>query len=203
MTTRSAALARRALPGRRSGLQRERIVAAAAELFRTRGYRGTSLGDIGAAVGTTGPAIYRHFPSKEAILLELVERAVRRSQRDVLTVLDQQLPPRETLEAIVRKAVDHVLEEADLVALADQEARHLSPRVRPRAAREQRAIAGAWMDALRAVRPELTDPEVRCLCTGAFALIRALPRGGAPPPERARALFTAAALAALLAEPAG
>src|SRR5262245_45443874 len=102
----------------RDGLRREMIVAAAAELFRKQSYRGTSLEDIGAAVGTTGPAIYRHFPSKDAILVELLDRAFRRSQRDVLAVQKRKLPAREALAEMVLKAVDHVIEETDLVALA-------------------------------------------------------------------------------------
>ena len=50
------------------------IFSAAAELFRKQGYRGTRIEDIGAAVGTTGPAVYRHFPSKEALLSRAPDR---------------------------------------------------------------------------------------------------------------------------------
>src|SRR5688572_4200748 len=85
-------------PGRRPPLRREMIVAAAAELFHERGYAGTSIEDIGAAVGMTGPAIYRHFSSKEALLSELLERAIRRGQRDIVAALSSGLSPEEALE---------------------------------------------------------------------------------------------------------
>jgi len=51
---------------------RERILEIARELFGARGYAGTSLSDIAAALGTSKAAIYYHFPSKAAILEALV-----------------------------------------------------------------------------------------------------------------------------------
>ena len=49
---------------------RERILAAARELFARRGYRGTSVGDIEAAAGLSprSGALYKHFASKQAVL---------------------------------------------------------------------------------------------------------------------------------------
>ena len=44
------------------------ILAAASRLFAERGYPGVSLEDIGAAVGVSGPAVYRHFSGKQALL---------------------------------------------------------------------------------------------------------------------------------------
>ena len=54
------------------GTRREQILATAAELFAERGFNGVSINDIGAAVGVSGPALYRHFPSKDAVLGELL-----------------------------------------------------------------------------------------------------------------------------------
>jgi AcrR family transcriptional regulator len=45
---------------------------AAAKLFSTRGYVDTGIDDIGEAVGVTGPAVYRHFKSKEALLVAVL-----------------------------------------------------------------------------------------------------------------------------------
>ena len=47
-------------------------IAAAERLMAERGYLAVRLEDIGAAVGVSGPAIYRHFPNKEALLVELL-----------------------------------------------------------------------------------------------------------------------------------
>ena len=49
---------------------RERLIAAAIELFAERGYEGTSVGDIEAAAGLVprSGALYKHFASKRALL---------------------------------------------------------------------------------------------------------------------------------------
>ena len=55
----------------RSKQRRAEIMSAAAALFAQRGFHGVSIDDIGAAAGLSGPGIYRHFPSKEAVLAVL------------------------------------------------------------------------------------------------------------------------------------
>ena len=52
--------------------RRARLLAAAEQLMAERGYAAVRLEDIGAAAGVSGPAIYRHFASKEALLAELL-----------------------------------------------------------------------------------------------------------------------------------
>lgn len=48
------------------------LIAAAERLIAEHGYLAVRLEDIGAAAGVSGPAIYRHFPNKEALLVELL-----------------------------------------------------------------------------------------------------------------------------------
>ena len=52
---------------------RERILAAARELFAQRGAQRTSLRDIADKLGITKPALYYHFDSREALLASIVE----------------------------------------------------------------------------------------------------------------------------------
>ncbi len=62
-------------PNRRSRRKSDRrlqLLAAAERLFAERGFLAVRLEDIGAAAGVSGPAIYRHFPNKEALLVELL-----------------------------------------------------------------------------------------------------------------------------------
>src|SRR3954467_4205045 len=57
------------LQGSGTGVRRGRIIRAARTLFARNGYDSTSLEAVGRAVGITGPALYRHFPSKDALFL--------------------------------------------------------------------------------------------------------------------------------------
>jgi AcrR family transcriptional regulator len=54
---------------------RERILLEAAQLIATQGYGTTSTRDIASAVGITQPGLYRHFASKDEILIALFDRA--------------------------------------------------------------------------------------------------------------------------------
>ena len=186
-------------PGRRPPLRREMIVAAAAELFHERGYRGTSIEDIGAAVGMTGPAIYRHFASKEALLTELLERSIRRGQTDIVAALSAGLAPIEALERVVRLSVRNTIEERASVITGERETRNLPPEVRRRLARERKVMFDAWVEALRAVRRDLSPEEARAIIHGVTSLILAVNRASALKPEAATDLFAGMAMAALLA----
>lgn len=58
---------------RTGGQRRKEILAAAAELFAEEGYRGTSLDSVAAAVQLTRQGLLHYFPSKEAVLLAVLE----------------------------------------------------------------------------------------------------------------------------------
>ncbi|MEQ6899402.1 TetR/AcrR family transcriptional regulator [Microbacterium sp. KR10-403] len=64
--------------GYRSGRERRaRILAAAMTLFAREGYADTSLRDLAAKVGVSKSALYHHFPSKDALLLAVLEERDR------------------------------------------------------------------------------------------------------------------------------
>jgi TetR/AcrR family transcriptional repressor of nem operon len=68
---------------------RERIVAAAARLFREKGFEGVGVDAIMEDVGLTHGGFYRHFRSKEDLAAEAVERglAVSAGKQDAFTSL--------------------------------------------------------------------------------------------------------------------
>ena len=53
--------------------RREQIFEIALQLFSSKGYIQTSVGDLAKAAGVTKPVIYQHFVSKKALYLELLE----------------------------------------------------------------------------------------------------------------------------------
>ena len=62
-------------PAKLPGPQRRTLIeTAAARLFAERGYAGTRLDDVAAAAGVTKPMVYRHFASKKALYLALLDR---------------------------------------------------------------------------------------------------------------------------------
>lgn len=69
--------------------RRAQLLGIATEVFRARGYQGTSMDDIAAAAGVTKPVLYQHFASKETLYKEVIDvlgaslLEVARSLRDV------------------------------------------------------------------------------------------------------------------------
>lgn len=57
---------------------RERILDAALELLRRKGFDGTSMNDIAEAVGIRAPSLYKHFPSKDALFAAVTPAVAER-----------------------------------------------------------------------------------------------------------------------------
>lgn len=60
--------------GDERGDTRERIISAAIHFFSSEGFKGTSIRQLGQAVGITSAGLYSHFPTKEAVLAAAVTR---------------------------------------------------------------------------------------------------------------------------------
>lgn len=84
------------LPTARDRAKAERrvaLLAAAARLFAERGFDGVTLGDIGEAAGVSGPAVYRHVASKQALLGAILVDVSERLLTGGRAVAAAHLPP--------------------------------------------------------------------------------------------------------------
>src|SRR5690242_12473496 len=88
--------------------RRSQLIAAAERLVAERGYLAVRLEDIGAAVGVSGPAIYRHFPNKEALLVELLVGISTRLLAGARDVIARDDDPRTALDNLVDFHLDFV-----------------------------------------------------------------------------------------------
>lgn len=131
----------------------DHILAAAAQLFRERGYHGAGIDEIGEAAGISGPAVYRHFSNKEAVLVALAERALTRVATSLDDVATEAAHPEERLAGFLRASVSVTLDDRDLSAIFLRELRHVTLPSRLR--RVQQRNSQQHVDALLAVRPEL------------------------------------------------
>jgi AcrR family transcriptional regulator len=156
---------------RRPSNRRELILEAAIQLFHERGYPATGVDDIGKAVDVSGPAIYRHFSSKEEILLEAIQLAADEVHEANLTARATAGDPVSVLEGYVRAYARVALERSALISVWTSEAKHLSSTRRSPMTRRLRAWSNEWTDELRTVRPELDADAARILVAGAIGLI--------------------------------
>ena len=72
-----------------AGNTKERILEVSLELFAQSGYLGTSMSDIAKQLGLTKAALYKHFPSKQSILDQIVAHM---NQLDEQRARDYQMP---------------------------------------------------------------------------------------------------------------
>lgn len=102
----------------------EAVAEAALTLFAKHGYRETSIGDIEEAAGLTRRAggFYRHFPSKEAVLIDSVRRMAAQMTADIrLPEILAQPSVRAELMFVARKLLDHASEYRSLRLLLQRE----------------------------------------------------------------------------------
>jgi AcrR family transcriptional regulator len=105
---------------------RERVIAAAAELFRTRGFGATSMREVAERAGLGKSSLYHHIPGKQELLGEIVERGITTLMHALEQVAAADLPAPERLRLAVRSHVLTSIEHRDSAACFIQEGNALS-----------------------------------------------------------------------------
>jgi AcrR family transcriptional regulator len=157
---------------RRDPDRRERILAAAAELAARRGFHTVGMADIGAEAGIVGSGIYRHFGSKDAILVALLDRVMERIRSGAEEILARPGSDREHLDALVRDHIDVAIQDRDVLAVYHREVHTLAEADRRRLRRAQRHYIEDWVHVLAPLRRDLSDSEVRLAVHAAIGAIQ-------------------------------
>lgn len=166
-----------ALPSAAGGTptRREQILHVAATLFARRGFHGVSIAELGAAVGVSGPALYRHFPGKEALLAEMlvgISEYLLDGGRARKACVDD---PRQALTELVEFHVDFALQHPQLITVQDRDLANLPVQVQHKVRTVQRAYLQIWVDTLRERSPELSAEAARIAVHGTFGLLNSTP----------------------------
>ena len=137
------------------GNRRRPLIEAAARLFRTKGFEGTSTRDIAAAAGMRSGSPFYHFDSKNALLYVVVQDGMAfatQSQRDALAKLPEGASPHAQLRSLVRQHFE-VLHgpHADFIPVMLYEWRSLSSVQREEIAAVKDAYEACWTPVLEAL----------------------------------------------------
>ena len=137
--------------------RREEIVDRTFELVREPGFAGLRMRQIAEKVGVTEGALYRHFPSKEAILLALVDRVEGRLLGPVRQIASEAgLSPEQKLKEILRHHLRTVIEARSLPILLISEAsfsEHEELRSR------MQGLLSSYLGVLESIAGEVEPPE--------------------------------------------
>ena len=162
---------------RRSRLKsdrRSKLLAAAERLIAERGYLAVRLEDIGSAAGVSGPAIYRHFPNKEALLAELLVDTSTRLLAGAQAVVSEADEAEVAFDGLVDFHLDFALSEPDLIRIQDRDLAHLPERAKRQVRKAQRQYVEIWVDLLR-VRNGMDEADARLMAHAAFGLLNSTP----------------------------
>jgi len=184
--------------GRQKSDRRSQLLAAAEQLIAERGFVAVRIEDIGAAAGVSGPAVYRHFPGKEALLVELLVGISTRLLAGAQSVLADNPDPTAALDSLIEFHLDFALTEPDLIRIQDRDLANLPTAAQRQVRRAQRRYVEIWVSALRALDPRLGEDQARVMAHAAFGLLNSTPHSMKPAsPEGSRDVLRAMTIAAL------
>ena len=151
--------------------RRSQLLAAAEQLMADRGYSAVRLEDIGAVAGVSGPAIYRHFPNKEALLVELLVGISTRLLAGAQSVLADAPDAGAALDGLIEFHLDFALDESDLIRIQDRDLANLPAAAQRQVRRAQRRYVETWVGVLRRLDPALAESDARVMAHAAFGLL--------------------------------
>ena len=170
--------------------RREQILATAADLFAARGFHGVSVVDLGAACGISGPALYKHFASKDAVLAEMLVSISQRLLEVGRERSDSADDAADALRALVAWHVDFALRHRSLIVVQDRDWESLPTEAREQVRSLQREYVDVWAGRLREVHQGLRLDQARAMAHAAFGLINSTPHSGLIADERMRQVLT-------------
>lgn len=106
--------------------KKQRILEAAARLFRDKGYPATSMRDLAKAVNLKASSLYNHISSKEEILQEICLTNARRFRQGMQDVRELNEGVEKKVEALIRLHINIATQDITSVISFNDEWRHLS-----------------------------------------------------------------------------
>jgi len=155
--------------------RREQILAAAAELFAKHGFHGVGIDDIGAAVGISGPALYRHFRSKDAMLGEMLGSISTYLLDGGAELAEKAGDPQSVLAQLVEFHVDFALTHPALITVQERNLGNLTDSDRRTVRALQRRYVEVWVRAILDAIPGVEEAPARSAAHAVFGLINSTP----------------------------
>ena len=189
--------------GKAKESRRQALLTAAAALFAVNGFNRVSLEDLGSAAGVSGPAVYRHFPGKQAVLADLLVTVSQELLDGGRAVVANNEDPLTALRRLVEFQVDFALGKPDVIRVQDRDFSNLSAQDQAAVRALQRSYVEVWVDVLARLHPGTDLAELRIRAHATFGLINSTPHSvrshGRRIAAAARPLLEGMALAALTA----
>lgn len=157
--------------------RRRALLTAASRLFAERGYSGTSIEELGAAAGVSGPALYKHFSGKQAMLAAILLDASAGLHKGGQQVLEH-AKGTQALRALISFHADFALDNADVIRVQDRDLDLLADHDRHTVRTLQRRYVELWVDVLESLDPAAGRTVLRTRAHAVFGLLNSTPHAG-------------------------
>ena len=132
---------------------RDQILRVAADLFRERGYRASTVDDIAARLGMSKASLYTYFRAKEEMLAAISRATIAAFTRELALVSASSLSPEDKLRRVVREHVRFVIANRSFLTVFFSEEASLPPRLaRALAAQKDRYDKGVEAIVVEGIR---------------------------------------------------
>jgi len=141
-------------------IQREQILARAAELFARQGYIATSMNQVAQACGISKPSLYHYVRDKDRLLVEIAEGHVAKLNALVDDVRRQPLAPEARVRRLIAAFVDVYADSQAAHRVLTEDVKFLQEADRERVLDAQRVVVAAFADAVAEARPDLRHADL-------------------------------------------
>ncbi|OKH38441.1 TetR family transcriptional regulator [[Phormidium ambiguum] IAM M-71] len=153
---------------------RNRIIKAAQKLFARQGYDGTTTRDLAMAAGVAEGTVFRHFPNKKAILIEVATQGWVEILTDLLTELSE-MESYEAVGKVMRRRMLNFHKNGDLMRVCFMEAQFhedLRDRVQTEVIDKMTNVAEAFFETAmeRGIYRKMNPRIVAQVFVGMFAI---------------------------------
>ncbi|MDQ1583154.1 MAG: hypothetical protein QOF36_1208 [Microbacteriaceae bacterium] len=155
--------------------RRAALLGAASVLFARNGFNGVSIEDLGTAAGVSGPAVYRHFSGKQAVLAALLVGVSRELLDGGTRVVAAAADDEDALHSLIQYHVEFALGNPDVIRVQDRDLDSLAAAERHTVRTLQHDYVELWVQVLGRLHPDVDAAERRIRAHATFGLINSTP----------------------------
>jgi len=113
------------IKARHNGTKKDAIIQSAAALFRNKGFKASSMRELGEEIGVEAPSLYNHIGSKSELLQDICFKIAHDFTQNLQLVEQSGEPVISKIEQLIRFHIRIMLDQYDEVYVANHEWKHL------------------------------------------------------------------------------
>src|SRR5215831_13154102 len=158
--------------------RRAEICRAAARIFRDQGFDATAMSDIARALRMTKAGLYHYFPSKEAMLFEIMTFGLERMDEEVIAPASTIRDPETRLRQMIVQHARIITRAEGVVAQLFHEQRALPAHMRKVINDQERRYFHLMRDTLKDLKSagRLRDVDLSIAALSLIGMVQWLPR---------------------------